>query len=489
MTSPVALTGEVAMTGALRRSLPMLRRHRRVLIGAAAGSVAVAVAEILGPILIGVAIDAVVDGDRDRLSVAAAAYAAITVVLVAMGVVRQRLAARGSEAFLADLRGGLVTTLLAQPLSFFERHRSGELLGRATTDIDRLSRFVRDGLPTLVDTGLLLAVTSVVLVSASWQLTVVALVYVPGLLIAVRRYHHASTGAYRELADAETATTAALAETIAARQTLQGLGATRRWMSHVSTVDRRLLDANDAALLADNRLSVLGLWQHLTVAAVLVAGGLLVADDAISVGTIATFALALRQLFSPVESLAWLYADAQQARVSLARVLQVLDLGGPALARRGQHQTPGYDVELRGIDHRYDGGPDVLVDVDVHVRAGERVAVIGPTGAGKSTLAKIAAGLLEPTRGEVLIGGVRVGAWSPADLRRAVVFLPQESFVASGTLAANLRLVAPERNDDELEAMLESLGLGPWLERLPNGITTELHDRGANLSAGERQLV
>jgi ABC-type multidrug transport system fused ATPase/permease subunit len=458
----------------LRRAAPLLRPHRAAVGAALVAAVVATVTELAGPVLVGSALDAVLARDRDRLTVIAVAYAVLTLALAGARLARGRLAARASEAFLADLRETLTGTLLHLPLAFFDRHHAGELLSRATTDVDRLSRFVRNSLPSFVDAVLLLAVTAVVLVGASWELALVTLVYVPGQALAVRRYHRDSRSAYAAFADAEARTTAAVGETIAARKLLQGLDAAAPWAERVASVDRSVLDANDAALRADNRLSVLGLWQQGTLAAVVLAGGLLATDNAISVGVIATFALALRQLFGPLDSLAWVYADAQQARTNLARILEVIELATGDIARAASDGEPG--LALDGVHYRYDGGGPALVGVTLRVAAGERVAIVGPTGAGKSTLAKVAAGLLHPDAGTVRIGG-------------SVVLIPQEGLVLRGTLADNLRLVPGDHTDEDLETAVARAGLHAWIAQLPGGLDAPLTDRGANLSAGERQLV
>lgn len=226
----------------------------------------------------------------------------------------------------------------------------------------------------------------------------------------------------------------------------------------------------------------------------MLAGGALVAGGTATVGAVATVALALRQLFRPLDNLSWLYADAQQARANLARILELL--AGPDLPTDepipvGASWPCGLRLELRDVSYRYSSAADgdALVGVDLVVTAGTRVALVGPTGSGKSTLAKVAAGLLPATAGTVRVGGRAVAEWAPAALRRAVVLLPQEGHVVAGTLADNLRLVPGEHPEAALLAAIERAGLTRWLEGLPAGLDTRLADRGANLSAGERQLV
>ncbi|MGQ0680482.1 MAG: ABC transporter ATP-binding protein [Actinomycetota bacterium] len=504
------LSAEPDRRRALARSWPLLRPHRRLLAAAMGTSLLATVAELAGPVLIGRAVDAVVDQRPGRLGMLVWLYAGVALGVVVLQYARSILAAKAAEGFLADLRDTVASRLLARPLAFFDRHPTGELVARSTGDVWALSGFVRSRLPELVDALLLLGVTAAVLVASSWQLALVTLAYLPGLALAVRRFARQSGPAYAAFAQAEAATTSAIGETLAARPLLQGVGATGSWATRVATVDAGLLAANDRALKADNRLSVLGFWQQLTLALVVLAGGALVVGGQITLGVVATFALALRQLFGPLDSLSWLFADAQKARANLARVLELLS--GPDLAA-GRSGSPlgggglstgpdltaasagsplgggGLEMELKAVRYSYDGVTQVLAGVDLKVGAGEQVALVGPTGSGKSTLAKLAAGLLTADSGEALIGGRPLEEWDPVALRRAVILLPQEGLVVSGTLADNLRLVPGEHSDAELLGALEGAGLSGWLESLPGGLQTQLFDRGANLSAGERQLV
>jgi ABC-type multidrug transport system fused ATPase/permease subunit len=483
---------------ALRRAGPLVRPHRAKLAAAAATSLAATAAELAGPVLVGLAVDAVLAGDHDRLALVVAAYGAVTAATLVLQAARVRLAARAGEAFLAGVRHQVVRQVLARPLGFFDRHPAGELVARATGDVDALSRFVRSGLPTLVDAVLLLAVTAVVLVGASWQMGLLAAGYLVPTAVAMTRFRRAATPAYADFAAASAATTGALGETVAARAWLQGIDGTRRWARRVAEVDQGLLAANDAALRADNRLSVLGFWQQLTLAGIVVAGGALVDAGAVTVGTVATVALALRNLFGPLEAISWLYGDAQQARTNLARILDLVDpaVSAGAIARPTPARSPavagggGLGIALDEVTYHYDPADPPAVDgVTLRVEPGERVALVGPTGSGKSTIAKLAAGLLSADRGAVRIGGLDVRSWDPGQLRRSVVLLPQEGHVIAGTLADNLRLVPGHHRPGDLEAAVRRAGLEAWVARLPHGLDTPLADRGADLSAGERQLV
>ena len=487
-TRPVLLPAEPDVRGALRRARPLLAPHRWWLIGAALVALLATATELAIPVLAGLAVDAVVDGDRDALRAVALAFAVLAVVGFGAQRASRLLTAAAGERVLLDLRERVTRALLAQPLGFFDTHRAGELLARATTDVGALSRFVRNGLRDLLNLVLLLVVTLVVLLATSWQLTLVALIVVPILLVAMRGFHRDSTTAYARYAVGQGSVTSVVAELVRAREDVQATATRATALRRGDGPDAEMLEANDQALRAENKL-VADQFCHLAaVAAVIGLGGLLAAEGVVRVGAIATVALALRQLFGPLSEFAWFLGEAVEARVRLVRVLDLID-AVPAPAARSASAPLGADLTMRGVRYGYDPSRPVLDDLDLHIEAGQHVALVGPTGAGKSTAAKLAAGLLSPDAGTVSLGGVPLAGLEEAELRARVVFLPQEAHLVSGTLADNLRLVPGSHADEQLRAAVVAAGLGPWLARLPLGLETPLDPRGSNLSAGERQLV
>ncbi len=474
MTGPETLPAEPDVRGALRRARGVLAPHRWWLLAAAVVGLFAAVTELAVPVLAGLAVDAVVDGDRDRLRAVAIAFAVLALVGFAAERASLLLTAAAGERVLLDLRTRVTRALLAQPLGFFDAHRAGDLIARATTDVAALSRFVRDGLRQLLHVFLLLAVTLVVLVVTSWQLTLVALSVVPILVVAMRAFHRDSTSAYARYAVGQSSVTAVVADLVRAREDVQASGARAAALARGAGPDAEMLEANDQALRAENKLVADQLSHLIAVAAVVGVGGLLAAEGVIRVGAVATVALALRQMFDPLSSFAWLVGEAIEARVRLVRVLDLVDAAPPPRAAE-RTPPPGGGVELARVSFGYVPGRPVLHEVSLRIAAGEHVALVGPTGAGKSTVAKLAAGLLTPDSGECRSG--------PA------VFLPQDAFLIAGTLADNLRLVPGEHTDAALEAAVRAAGLEAWWARLPAGLATPVDPAGGNLSAGERQLV
>lgn len=471
---------------AMRRAWPLLAPLRLRLVGATAVSLTATAGRLLVPVLAGLALDAVVAGDADRLRVLAAVLAVLALAQLGLERARLLLAADVGERFLMRLRERVVTALLGRPPTFFDAHPPGELVARGTGDVAALSSFVRHGLQRLLEIVLLVVVTLVVLAVTSWQLTGLALLATAPTWFALRRFHRDSTPAYARYTQTEADVAAVVTELVVARELAQTTNSQALLLGRARTVDDRMLAVNDAALRADNRLSVIGFWELAALALVVAAGGLLATAGQISVGVVATFVLALRQLFDPIGALGWLYGQAQQARANLARLLELLELPAPV---RGSTTAPPGPLHLDDVTFGYLPGRPVLHGVTLTVAPGEHLALVGPTGSGKSTVARLAAGLLAPGSGHVRLGGVELSAMDPVELRRRVVALPQECHVLAGTLADNLRLVPGEHTDADLVAAITAAGLDPWLARLPDGLDTVLLGRGANLSAGERQLV
>jgi len=469
---------------ALRRAWPLIRSHRHWIGATVVSSVIAALAELAGPVLAGRAVDAVVDQDRDALARAALGYALVTVVLAVAHAARLRTAARAGEGFLTDLRDTVARRVTDRPLSFFDRHASGELVARTTTDIAALSGLHGEHEAGQVPTPPSPKPRPGPRHGGSG-------VTPSNRMVSGKTGEAVADEPSRSSRSPHADTTAVVIETATSRDLLQGVAATKTWQQRAARTDDALLAANDDALRADNHLSILGFWQHATIAAVVLTGGFLAERGSITVGVVVTFALAMRQLFQPLDGMSWLYADAQRARANLARILDLLARPGrppsPASPRSSASRP---SVEMRDVSYAYDpAGPPAVEHVDLRIAAGERVAITGATGSGKSTLAKLATGLYTPTSGQVLIGGTPAQHWDPDTLRRTVVLLPQEVLVLAGTLADNLRLVPGDHDDDNLRAALDRAGLRSWVSSLPDGLDTVVSDRGANISAGERQLI
>jgi ATP-binding cassette, subfamily B, bacterial len=478
---------------------PLVRPHRGLVALASLAVLVQTGASLAMPYLVKVAIDrGVTPKDLEVIDRVALAYLALAGVQFLAGRVEIETVARAGQRVLLSVRTRLFRHLQTLSLDFYERERTGRLVARMTSDIDAMSDLVTDGLVTLV-TGLITMVgVAVILVVMDWQLALATLVVAPLIGLAARVWRRWSADAYRQVRETHSVVTVQLQESLAGVRAIQSFRRER-------TTAHRLREVNAAERAAHWRTIALASFffpgiEFLGTAATVVVlgvGGRQVLGGDLEIGTLAAFLLYLRSLFDPVQQLSELYDSFQSATAGAERVGTVLaerpsvrEAADPVLL-----PDPRGDVRLEGVCFAYDQGPEVLHDVDLSVGAGTTLALIGPTGAGKSTVAKLIARFYDPQEGRVTLDGVDLRQVRLADLRRAMGYVPQEGFLFSSfgsdraTVADNIRFGRPDATRAEVEAAARAVGAEPVIMDLPNGYDTEVGERGALLSAGQRQLV
>jgi len=475
----------------LRRAARLARPFRRT-IAAALGFVAIStLGVLLGPVMVRFGIDqGIAEADRGALAVASSAY--VVIVIIAYLAARQQFIFinRAGEGFLRALRVRVFDHIQKQSLAFFDRYQSGVLVSRMTADIESMAELVQWGLLQFVAAVFLIVIALALMLALSWQLTIVALLVMPVLIIASRKFQRDSNAAYLEVRERVGENLASLQENIAGVRIVQAYGQEQARTEGFVRTNRALFESHRYSI----RVSTwyFGLVEAAGVIATALAigiGGWLVERGDVTIGTVIAFVLLLAQLFEPVQQLSQLYNTVQSSAASLDKLFTILDtepdlLDGPdELPERG-------DVALMGVGFRYPGTSQaVLSDVDLVVGDGERLAVVGPTGAGKSTVAKLVARLYDPTEGSVSFGGVDLRDARLAQLRERVVVVPQEGFLFGGTIADNIRIARADATDTEIRSALDAIGALERFDAFPEGLHTEVRERGSRLSAGERQLV
>lgn len=473
----------VAALARTRRALgELVAPHRALLAATAAALVLASVAMLVVPPLLGRIVDAVIDrgaaGLVDGLALAILAALLARAVFSALGSV---LVARLGEQVLAALRERVVRRALDVPLADVERAGTGDLLQRVGGDISVISEGVRRAIPTVVISLLDVGLTLVGLTVLDWRLALAGLTPLPIWVLVSRWYARASGRLYAAERLAEGERTQSLLAGVGGAATVRAF---RRRGAQLARIDRRSRVAVDASLAAAHAERKFGLAMNgaelVGVLAILVTGFLLVRADAVTVGAATAAALYFLRLFDPIGVMLYLLDEAQSAGAALARLVGVADMPAPPAPLHPR--TPAHaGVRLRGIRHAYDGGPEVLHGVDLEIAPGERVAVVGTSGAGKTTLGAVLAGVHRPTAGTVEIGGV--GLDEIADLRRHVALVTQEVHVFAGTVADNLRLARPGATDDELTAALRAV-------EAPLALTDVVGDGdGGELSATRAQQL
>lgn len=476
----------------LRRTAQMARPHRRAAVLAGLAVMLWTASSLAGPVLVGIGVDALEAGDRRSLDLTVVGYVGIVIASGLLARAQVRAVSRAGEGFLRDLRTRVFDHLQRQALAFFDREKAGVLISRMTADIESLGELVQFGLQQFLSAGLLIGFSLVVLLTLSWQLTLVCLVVLPVLVVASIRFQRQSNEAYLTVRDRVGQNLSALQESITGVRVIQAYAREPEQIRRFTATNRALYDAHMHSV----RVSTwyFGLVEFAGIAAtgaVLGVGGWLQDRGTISLGVVVSFVLLISNLFEPVQQLSQLFNNVQSAGAALAKLYGLLDhepeLADPAVARA---LPAAGALVLTGVGFRYGGAPnDALRGITLTVPPGERLALVGPTGAGKSTLAKLIARFYDPTTGAVTFGDVDLRAADPGELRRRIVVVPQEGFLFSGTLADNIRLARPEATDDELRAAVEAIGATERFAAFPDGLLTEVRERGSRLSAGERQLV
>ena len=481
---------------------PLVRPHRRLLIVGTLAVLTQSAAGLAMPYLVKVAIDqGVVPRRLEVLDRVAVAYVLLAAVQLLAGRIEILTVAAVGQRVLYTVRGKLFGHLQTLSLDFFERERTGRVVARMTNDIDAMSDLVTDGLVTFITSVITLVGIAVILVLLDWQLALATLTVAPLLALAATRFRRRSAAAWRRVRETATVVTVQLQEALAGVRAIQAFrreGTTAERFGEATHDERRAHQRTIA--LASLFFPGVEFAGALATAVVLGVGGRQVLGGALEIGTLAAFLLYLRSLFDPVQQLSELYDTFQAATAGAERVGAVLAVR--PTVREAPDPVPLPDprgeVRLERVRFAYlatggaeaaDAGPEVLHGVDLLVPAGSTLALVGPTGAGKSTVAKLIARFYDPLSGQVTLDGHDLRQVRLADLRRAMGYVPQEGFLFSGTVADNIRFGRPEATPAEIEAAVRAVGAEPVINALPKGLDTEVGERGVLLSAGERQLV
>jgi ATP-binding cassette, subfamily B, bacterial len=471
-----------------------LVRLRLPVIGVATVAVLLSTAAALaGPALIRYAIDNGLegDGDEDALRTAALGFVVLAVAKPLLQRVVVLLTGRAGEAFLADLRTATYDRLQALSLSYFEGERAGVLVSRLTADVQSLTTFVRLALPEIATNLILLVATLVVLVVLSPKLLLFMLISLPVVIVAWAVYHRRSEPAYLAIRDSVANTLAALQERFAGVRVIQAFRRESDAFAGYGEKSREQITAYKRASYVNiGFFPLIALAQAMALAGVLVGGAILYDRGEVTIGTVAAFVLYVAALFDPLARLAEWFSELRSGQAALTKIVGVLEtpVAVPeheeptALPDRGEHAADE-------VAFAYDEGRLVIDEVAMAVSPGERVALVGPTGAGKSTFAKLLTRKYDPLGGAVAFGDIDLRSASYESLRDKIVFVPQEGHLFTGSVADNVRLARPDASDEEVREALRSIGALERFERLPEGIDTDVRSRGVRLSAGERQLV
>jgi ABC-type multidrug transport system fused ATPase/permease subunit len=479
------------------------RRRLRALYSLARpykGRTAIAIVSLLGatavglapPYLVGRAVDEVRHGRTSLLVHLVIAFVLVGVFGVVFSYVQTYYTGWTGERMLADLRNHLFRHLQRLSLGFYERNRAGVIISRLTNDVEALDQLVTDGVTSLVQNTLTLVGTAVLLFFLDWRLALASLTVMPAMTLATAWFRKRSGRAYRSVRETLGAVTATLAEDIAGMRVLQSFTRERAARENFHDVSDAYRVSNmQTVTLSGLYFPFVDFLSSAATAVVLGYGGWLAFHGEVSIGVLVAFLGYLSNFFDPVQQLSQLYNTFLSAVAALDKITDLLD------------ETPEVEdapdaVQLSHITGRvtfddvrfsYGRGPEVLHGIDLDVPAGTTVALVGHTGAGKSTIAKLLARFYDPTEGHIAIDGADLRGVSQSSLRRQLGIVPQEGFLFAGTVAENLAFGRPDATRQEIIAATRAVGAEEFVNRLEDGYETQLGERGSRLSLGQRQLV
>jgi ABC-type multidrug transport system fused ATPase/permease subunit len=396
------------------------------------------------------------------------------------------------ERILADLRNRLFDHLQRLSLGFYERNRAGVIISRLTNDVEAIDQLVTDGVTSLVQNTLTLLGTAILLFILDWRLALATLIVIPFMSIATGIFRLRSARAYAAVRERLGLVTATLAEDIAGMRIVQAFTRERTNMENFRTVTERYRESNmETVVLNGLYFPFVDLLSSIALAVVLGYGGHLYFQGDVTLGTLFAFMLYVQNFFDPVQQLSQLYNTFLSATAALDKIVEVLDEEPEVRDRPDAQPLPQVEgrVRFENVRFGYGDGPEVLHGLDLDVPAGTTVALVGHTGAGKSTIAKLLARFYDPREGRITIDGHDLRDVTQASLRRQLGIVPQEGFLFAGTVSENIAFGRPDADAPEIASAAETIGAHEFVSSLEDGYETHLQERGSRLSLGQRQLV
>ena len=456
-------------------------------------------AALAPPYLAGEAIDSgILAEDVASLDLIVGAFVAVSIVYAAATYLQTYMVGWVGTRVLQDLRQRVFAHLQSMSIGFFTRRSPGVLISRMTNDVEALNQLVTSGVVTMFSSSLTLLGVVVIMLFLDVQLALIAFLTFPLLAIASVVFRIVSQGAYRATRERIAAITAYLQESLSGVRVVRSFGQEPRHLDEMTELNQANRDANMRTVyLNASYFPAVEMLAAAGTAAIILYGGSQAIDNEIQVGVLVAFIGYLATFFDPIQQLSQLYTTYQQGMAALDKIFDLLDTESDMVDAPGA-TDPGTlrgEIDLEGVWFSYaqDGDPGdaawALRGVDLHVAPGQTLALVGATGAGKSTFAKLVARFYDPQQGRVLVDGHDLRGVQQRALRRQLGIVPQVGFLVSGSVRENVAFGRPEASKEEIEAAIAAVGATEFVVGLPDGIETEVGERGIQLSAGQRQLV
>ncbi len=475
-----------------RRLMGFLRPYRRQLWGSMVFAWAAIGMTVLIPLLTGHAVNAIKDGDKSALLPLALAIVGASVLRLGLTVVRRLVAGKVSLAVEFDLRQTFYAHLQKLDLGFFDGQQTGQLMSRATVDLQSIRFFLGYGLIFITQSLLTIVLASAVMIALNPLLALIALAPAPFVVYTASRYNRISRPALQEVQQRIAELTAEAEENVSGIRIVKAFAREEYQLHRFQRAVARVFDQSIYSTRLQAFFSpLIGLLPQFGVALVLLVGGREVINGSLSLGSFSAFYLYVGMLAGPMRMLGVTMGMAQRAIASGNRMFEIIDREPAIQSPPGAPALPagGGEVELRGVTLRYDGSAPALTDLDLHIEAGRTVALVGPSGAGKTSLVGLIARLYDPSEGTVLVDGADIREIDVGSLRSEVAFVADDSFLFTASVAENIAYARQDAGREEIEAAARRAQADDFIRELPDGYDTRVGERGLTLSGGQRQRI
>jgi ABC-type multidrug transport system fused ATPase/permease subunit len=479
-----------------RRLLGFLRPYRKQLWGSLAFAWAAMGFTVLIPLLVGHTVNEIQDGAKgqahDSLLLLAVAIVGAAILRLGLTLVRRLVAGKVSLAVEFDLRQRFYGHLQELELGFFDHQQTGQLMSRATVDLQSIRFFLGYGLIFITQNLLTITLAAAVMFALNPLLALIALAPAPFVVLTAARYNHLSRPAVQEVQQRIAELTAEAEESVSGIRIVKAFAREEHQLQRFRRAVARVFDQSIYSTRLQAFFSpLIGFLPQLGIAAVLLVGGRQVINGSLELGELTAFYLYLTMLASPLRILGVAMGMSQRAIASGNRLFEIIDreprITGPPEAPA--LPAGGGSVQMRGVTLRYDGAGAALTDIDLEVAPGRTVALVGPSGSGKTSLVALIARLYDPSEGEVIVDGADVRSIDVESLRAEIAFVADESFLFSDTVAENIAYANPKATREQIEEAARRAQADPFIRALPDGYDTRVGERGLTLSGGQRQRV
>jgi ABC-type multidrug transport system fused ATPase/permease subunit len=456
------------------------------------GMVLLTLATLTLPYLVGIATNNMISGDYSGLVIILVVYIAATLVQWGGQYMETLFLQYAGQSIIFRMRTDMFDHLQQLSMSFFDTHQVGKLMSRVQNDVQQLQEILTQGIFQILTSVLTLLGIAIIMIFINWKLALITLTVTPVLAITIIIWQKYARTAFTNVRRAIAIVNSQLQEDMAGVRVVQSLSRENENMEQFDEVNRAHLDANVTAVRLEGlMMPLVNLLTGIAFGIVIVIGGFQVLDGILEAGFLLSFLLYVQRFFEPIMMLAMQYTQLQRAMASGARIFELMDIEPDIQDKPGANELPRIkgEIKFENINFGYEEGKDVLHDINLTVKPGETVAIVGQTGSGKSSLVNLAARFYEVEKGRVTVDGYDVRDVTQQSLREQIGIVPQDPILFSGTIEDNIKYGKPDATKEEVIEVAKTVGAHTFISRLKKGYKTSVGQRGQNLSAGQRQLI